>query len=100
MTPIEASKQDNGALAWANLYKGRKFRSGQQRWFKLGDVVRLVKNKNVFEKGFTPNSSQEKFKVIDILLTNPTTYRIASLDDVHDPELKDTFYENELCLVR
>ena len=39
--------------------------------FKIGDHVRILKYKNIFAKGYTPNSSEEVFVVSKIKNTDP-----------------------------
>ena len=59
----------------------------------VGDYVRISKYKNIFAKGYMPNSSEEVFVVDKIKNTVPWTYVI---DDLNDEEITGTFYENEL----
>ena len=42
--------------------------------FKVGDHVRISKYKNIFAKGYTPNSSEEIFIIKTIKNTVPWTY--------------------------
>ena len=56
--------------------------------FKVGDRVRILKKKKTFEKGFTPNWTEELFTVSAMKLTKPVTYNIK------DP--KGAFYQQEL----
>jgi len=49
--------------------------------FKTGDKVRILKKKGLFEKGFTPNWTEEVFTVSKIQKTNPVTYKITDLND-------------------
>ena len=60
--------------------------------FKTGDKVRILKKKELFEKGFTPNWTEEVFTVSEIQKTNPVTYKIT---DLNDEEIQGTFYEQE-----
>ena len=48
--------------------------------FKIGDHVRISKYKNIFAKGYTPNSSEEVFVVSKIKNTVPWTYVINDLN--------------------
>ena len=48
--------------------------------FKVGDHVRISKNKNIFAKGYTPNWSEEVFVVSKIKNTVPWTYIINDLN--------------------
>ena len=61
--------------------------------FKVGDRVRIVKKKKTFEKGFTPNWTEELFTVVRVKKTKPPTYSII---DTKGEEIHGTFYEEEL----
>ena len=61
--------------------------------FKIGDIVRISKYKNIFAKGYTPNWSEEVFVIKKIKNTALWTYLIIDLDG---EEIVGTFYENEL----
>ena len=63
------------------------------RRYKVGDIVRISKNKHVFKKGYTPNWTTELFKIIKVRITNPTTYL---LEDMHGKPISGGFYEEEL----
>ena len=68
--------------------------SKQKPKFKVGDKVRISKYKrNVFDKGYTPNWSEEIFTVNEIQSTIPVTYR---LKDLRDEDIQGSFYEPEL----
>jgi len=60
---------------------------------KIGGKVRIQKKKGLFEKGFTPNWTEEAFTVSKIQRTNPVTYKIT---DYNGEEIQGTFYEQEL----
>ena len=47
--------------------------------FKIGDIVRISKHKNMFEKGYFPNWSAEVFRIKKIKNTVPWTYVISDL---------------------
>ena len=61
--------------------------------FKVGDHVRISKYKNIFAKGYTPNSSEEVFVINKIKNTVLWTYVI---NDLNDEEIIGTFYDKEL----
>ena len=62
--------------------------------FSIGDKVRLSKYKRrVFDKGYTPNWTEEVFTVDKILLTKPVMYKIV---DLLGEEIEGSFYEKEL----
>ena len=61
--------------------------------FKVGDCVRILKYKNIFAKGYTPNWSEEVFVIKKVKNTVPWTYVI---NDLNGEEIMGTFYEKEL----
>ena len=62
--------------------------------FQVGDKVRISKYKrNLFDKGYTPNWTEEIFKIDKIQYTNPITYK---LKDLNNEEIKGSFYDPEL----
>ena len=60
--------------------------------FKIGDQVRIIVKKKIFDKGYTSNWTNKIYTVAEILKTIPTTYRIK---DDNGP-LAKTYYEPEL----
>ena len=93
LTPVEASKKKNHGLVYFNLY-GDIEASKQKPKFKIGDEVRISKYKRkVFDKGYTPNWSEEIFTVDKIQFTNPLTYK---LKDLRGEDIQGSFYEPEL----
>ena len=62
--------------------------------FKVADKVRISKYKRkVFDKGYTPNWTEETFLIDKIQSTNPITYRLKNLNN---EEIQGSFYEPEL----
>ena len=61
--------------------------------FKVGDLVRISKYKNIFAKRYTPNWSEEVFLIKEVKNTVPWTYVINNLSG---EEIIGTFYEKEL----
>ena len=49
--------------------------------FKVGDLVRISRCKNIFAKGYTPNWSEEVFVNKKVKDTVPWTYVINDLND-------------------
>ena len=93
MTPIEASDKKNEETVYFNLY-GDMHQVTSKPKFKVGDQVRISKYKrNIFDKGYTPNWTEELFTVDKIQYTNPITYKIK---DLIGEEIQDSFYEPEL----
>ena len=92
MTPIEASKKNESTL-YFNLHGDMEQLSSKPK-FKVGDKVRISKYKRkVFDKGYTPNWTEEIFLIDKIQSTNPITYR---LKDLNNEEIQGSFYEPEL----
>ena len=93
MTPVEASMKKNEGLVYFNLY-GDMETSKQKPKFKIGDKVRISKYKRIVsDKGYTPNWTEEIFKINKIQYTNPINYK---LKDLNNEEIKGSFYEPEL----
>ena len=61
--------------------------------FQIGDKVRISKYKNIFEKGYTQNWTDEIFVVAIRHNSNPVTY---GLTDLLGEEIKGRFYEQEI----
>lgn len=74
MTPIEASKKKNESTVYFNLYGDTDQLSSKSK-FKVGDKVRISKYKRkTFDKGSTPNWTEEIFLIKKIQSTNTITY--------------------------
>ncbi|XP_026674499.1 uncharacterized protein LOC113465099 [Ceratina calcarata] len=84
-------KSTNVAQLLDTVYSNIKI-AGSTR-FKVGDHVRVSKFKTVFEKGYTPNSTTEVFKIIKVQATNPATYL---LQDSCGRPIAGGFYEYKL----
>ena len=96
MTPEEASRKQNENRVNLNLY-GQEISQTAKPKFKVGDKVRISKYKRkVFDKGYTPNWTEEIFVVDKIQYTNPITYKIK---DLNGEEILGTFYDQELSRV-
>ena len=92
MTPTEATKKKNKGTVYFNLYGD--MRQPKLPKFKVGDKVRISKYKRkVFDKGYTPNWTEEVFIIDKIQYTNPITYK---LKDLNNEEIQGSFYEAEL----
>ena len=94
MTPVEASKKKNEKKAWSNLYGNSIYLKPGKPKFKIGDKVRISRYKRkVFDKGYTPNWTEERFVIDKIIPTKPVTYSIV---DLMGESIKGSFYEQEL----
>ena len=61
--------------------------------FKIANIVRVSKYKNIFAKGYIPNWSEEVFVIKKVKNTVPWTYVIR---DLKGEEIVGMFYEKEL----
>ena len=61
--------------------------------FKIDNIVRILKYKNIFAKGCTPNWSKEVFVIKKVKTTVLWTYVIIELNS---KEIVGSFYEKEL----
>ena len=94
MTLTEASKKENENKVFANLYGDLIYLKPKNPKFSIGDKVRLSKYKRkVFDKGYTPNWTEEVFIVDKVMLTKPVTYHIV---DLLGEKVEGSFYEKEL----
>ena len=63
--------------------------------FKMGDTVRISKYKRkTFDKGYTPNWTEEVFVISEIKETNPVTYKIK---DRNGEEIKGAFLHRRVA---
>ena len=61
--------------------------------FKIGDIVRISRYKNIFAKDYFPNWSEENFVIKKFKNTAPWT---CTISDINGEEIVGTFYEKEL----
>ena len=61
--------------------------------FKVDDHIRLLRKKNVFAKGYTPNWSEESFVISKIKNSIPWIYAV---NGSNGEEITGTFYEKKL----
>ena len=64
---------------------------------KVGDTVRISRQKGVFEKGFTSNWSPELFRVAHVRETVPRTYYLQDMDG---KDIRGGFYAEEILPTR
>ena len=80
MTPTEASKKENEKQVFTNLYEDEIYLKPKKPKFSIGDKVRISKYKRrVFDKGYTPNWTEELSVVDHVMLTKPVTYNVVDL---------------------
>ena len=90
MTPIEGSKKINENKI-ENIYNFDKTKKLGK--FRIGDRVRLSLEKNIFEKSYETNWTEEIFVIYDIKYSNVPYYY---LKDLNSEKIQGAFYEQEL----
>ena len=94
LSPTEASKFKNSKRVFGNLYPDEIYKRIKTPKFRIGDRVRISKFKRkLFDKGFTPNWTEEIFVIDGKLNTKPVTYRLV---DLQGEAVTGSFYEQEL----
>ena len=94
MSPREASKKKNEKQVFTNLYEDEIFLKPKKPKCLIGDKVRLSKYKRrVFDKGYTPNWTEEVFVIEKGNSTKPVTYNVV---DLVGEKVEGSFYEKEL----
>ena len=76
-------KKNPSALNQAYILTLNKENNKEGSNFKVGDIVRISKYKNIFAKGFVPNWSEEVFVI----------KKVNVICDVKSEETAPTFYE-------
>lgn len=90
MAPEEVSDK-NVLQVWQNLY--RKNMTKERSKFKLGDFVRISKERKTFEKGYHSKWSEEVFKIIKVIKHPRPVYQ---LQDLNKKSIDGYFYEPEI----
>ena len=78
-TPAFASTPSSYQHVYDTLYNRREDNVEVKAKFIVGDRVRILWKKKTFEKGFTPNWTEELFIVSAVRLTKPVTYNIYNI---------------------
>jgi hypothetical protein len=98
MTPLEATQlspkktKELMAKLYKNPYSDKKFQK-KKPVYKVGDWVRVSRQKGVFEKGYHANWSQEIFQIDGISGNFPFVYY---LKDYNKEPIEGSFYEEEI----
>jgi hypothetical protein len=94
-TPANVKKSNERSIL-KSIYTHIKLANVHNK-FSVGDHVRISKHRQIFDKSYTDNWSNEIFIVKKVKLTNPTTYL---LKDVQGEDILGGFYEEELQKVK
>ena len=92
MKPKDVNKKNERQLLKTAYNKIKKVDLNSIK-YKVGDKVRLSKQRSIFHKGYMPKWTTEVFTVKEIKLTNPITYH---LQDQHGEIIRGGFYKEEL----
>lgn len=90
----------NAQEARRNIEKTRKPHRGflaKKAKFRVGQYVRISREKGVFEKGYTYNWSEEIFRVTKV--SRPQGIFTYKLEDLNGEEIDSFFYTEELIAV-
>ena len=85
MTPVEGSKKLM-KIKKKNIYNFKK--TTKPGKFKIGDRVRISLEKNIFEKSYETNWTEEIFEIYDIKYSNVPYYYF---NDLNGKKYKDRF---------
>jgi hypothetical protein len=95
MTPNEVNNK-NEKQVFINLY-GFDRDEGDDRYikikYKVGTYVRLIKNKTIFEKGYTAKWIDKTYIISKIIAKVPVVYE---LKDLNNNEIEGQYYTEEL----
>lgn len=92
MTPAGVN-ENNILKVWQYMQQKRDKASRKPPILRVGDIVRVSNPKTVFEKGYKPKWSTEKFSVVKVHRRQPVVYNIK---DETGAIIKGNFYESEL----
>ena len=93
LSPSDARNSSNYQHVHIALYDNA--RKAALPKFHIGDKVRITRTKGTFDKGFTPNWTEEPFTISSVKASNPPTYTIK---DQFGELVRGAFYEQELQL--
>ena len=93
MAPSEVNKNNQKEVHEYQYGKYLRARRRKPR-FQIGDTVRLSRARITFRKGYLKTFTDDKYRIIDVLETNPPTYRLV--DDITNEVILGTWYESEL----
>lgn len=97
MTPASVTRY-NASQARQNLIKRYSVRRKMRCKYKVGDLVRISKEKKVFGKGYENGYTVEIFRIARVSTTrNPVVYY---LEDLKKEAIDCFFYEEELTRVQ
>jgi hypothetical protein len=96
MKPADVKPEHEDKL-WVRMYGDGSSSSKRQLQLKEGDMVRISKHKQTFDKGYLPNWTMEHF-IVKKSQKHPR--RVFELQDISDEPIKGTFYKEEVQPIR
>jgi hypothetical protein len=95
MSPLKASALDVAGqkTLWEHQYGGIAVPRRVKPKYPIGSLVRIFRAKGTFEKGYTPNWTDELYRIVSVSPTFPALYYLEDLQ--HEPVLGG-FYEADL----
>ena len=94
MKPVDVNESNKDEV-WITLF-GYGLDEFPKPRFSLDEMVRISKYKNIFEKGYEANFTEEIFKIVKLFRGDPNMYE---LDDHEGEPINGKFYESELSAV-
>lgn len=95
MTPQDVTVRNEKHLR--TLYGKLQLHRTSKIQFKVGEKVRIIKFKHIFEKSYTPNWITEIFTINQVQSTDPVTYKLF---DYPEKPFNGGFYQEELTKVK
>jgi hypothetical protein len=92
MKPIEVNKS-NEMDVWHNLFGNEKIPKKIKLHFKIGDSVRKMRVKTIFEKGYSSYFEDDVYYIHEIKESNPPMYYLRTADG---KAIKGGYYKQEL----
>ena len=97
MKPIDINFK-NAQSVWVKVYGKNPYAfSNKKPRYQSKEVVRIARDKGIFEKGYWPNYSDEILEIDGVKRGNPNTYR---LKDEKGEMFANKFYEEEIGRTR
>jgi dTDP-glucose pyrophosphorylase len=97
MAPSKVTNRDILKI-WKRLQeRGQRIRSARVK-YRVGQHVRISKEKMIFAKGATQNYTTEIFKIIKVIPKSPRP--VYELEDLNQTSIENQFYAEELTPVR
>ena len=102
MSPIDAEKMSSQPFLQMEADKRyqnffQKKQRGRKLLFKVGDKVRISKEKTHFSRSYNPQNTEEIFIISKI--NNNLPYRLFTLTSLSGEPILGSFYASELTLV-